>query len=272
MPITLLQVDAFTAEPFKGNPAAVCLLDEPRDNAWMQAVAAEMNLSETAFLLCREDRFDLRWFTPTTEVPLCGHATLASAHALWETGKLRHDETARFHTLSGLLTAQRSGARIEMSLPAIPIEETIIAQDILEAIGVKPRFVGRTVERKGKAQKVNYLFELDSEAAVRQASPDFMQLKKQTSAGIIITARAQATTCDFVSRYFVPAIGINEDPVTGAAHCSLVPYWSERLGKTEMTGYQASARGGFVYGRLHESRVFLAGEAVTVLQGTLLAF
>ncbi|MBS1809075.1 MAG: PhzF family phenazine biosynthesis protein [Acidobacteria bacterium] len=270
MPMTLLQIDAFTDVPFKGNPAAVCLLEEPRDAEWMQAVAAEMNLSETAFVVRREDGFGLRWFTPTTEVPLCGHATLASAHALWETGKLKQDETARFHTLSGLLTAQRNGARIEMNLPAIPIEETIIAQGILEAVGLQPRFVGRTADRNGEAKEVNYLFELDTEDAVRNARPNFEQLKKETDAGIIITARAQTTDCDFVSRYFVPAFGINEDPVTGAAHCSLAPYWSGRLTKTEMTGYQASARGGFVYARLLQNRVVLAGEAVTVLQGILM--
>ena len=271
MPISILQVDAFTAVPFKGNPAAVCLLDEPRDGEWMQSVAAEMNLSETAFLLCRADGFDLRWFTPTDEVPLCGHATLASAHALWETGKLRQDETARFHTLSGILTAQRSGSRIEINLPAIPIEETIIAPGILEAVGVQPRFVGCTSNCGSVPGEVNYLLELESEEAVRNATPDFVQLQRETSAGIIITAQSQTDAQDFVSRYFVPGIGINEDPVTGAAHCSLVPFWSARLGKTEMTGYQASARGGFVYGRLHEDRVLLAGEAVTVLQGTLTA-
>lgn len=267
MPITLLQVDAFTAVPFKGNPAAVCLLDEPRSEEWMQAVAAEMNLSETAFLLPRADGFGLRWFTPTKEVPLCGHATLASAHALWETGKLRPDETARFHTLSGLLTAERNGSRIEMSLPAIPIEETVIDKGILEAVGVQPRFMGSTRNRG----KENYLLELATEEAVRNASPNFEQLKQATSAGIIITARSQTGSQDFVSRYFVPAFGINEDPVTGAAHCSLTPYWSARLEKTEMIGYQASARGGFVYARLSGDRVFLAGEAVTVLQGTLMA-
>jgi PhzF family phenazine biosynthesis protein len=269
MPIRLLQVDAFTAVPFKGNPAAVCLLDELRPDEWMQAVAAEMNLSETAFLLARADGFGLRWFTPTTEVPLCGHATLASAHALWETGTLRADETARFHTLSGELTAQRNGSRIEMNLPAIPITETSIAPGILAAVGVQPRFVGRT--HKGHSEDVNYLLELDSEDAVRKASPEFEQLKQATSAGIIITARSETNAQDFVSRYFVPAFGINEDPVTGAAHCSLVPYWSARLAKTEMTGYQASARGGFVYAQLQETRVLLAGEAVTVLQGTLTA-
>lgn len=271
MSIRLLQVDAFTAVPFKGNPAAVCLLEEPRDAEWMQAVAAEMNLSETAFLLRRADGFDLRWFTPTTEVPLCGHATLASAHALWETGELRSDETARFHTLSGLLTAQRNGKRIEMSLPAIPIEEAIIEQGILEAVGVQPRFVGRTSDCASVPGELNYLLELDSEEAVRKAAPDFEQLKRETSACVIVTASSQTSTQDFVSRFFASGVGIDEDPVTGAAHCSLVPYWSKRLEKTEMTGYQASARGGFVYGKLHDNRVVLAGDAVTVLQGTLLA-
>ncbi len=276
MEIPIFQIDAFTAEAFKGNPAAVCLLDQSRpgdSSEWMQSVAAEMNLAETAFVTPRaareageakEEGFDLRWFTPAVEVPLCGHATLASAHALWETGRLAAGAEARFHTQSGLLIARRAGAKIELDFPSLPVHEVALPGEIQEALGATPRFASRDNYER------NFLLELESEVAVRGLRPNFESLRKRAAAGIIVTARAAASPYDFVSRYFAPYAGIDEDPVTGSAHCSLAPYWAARLGKTEMVGYQASARGGVVGVRLNGDRVILSGEAVTVLRGSWL--
>lgn len=264
----LFQVDAFTARPFEGNPAAVCLLDGERPDDWMQHVATEMNLSETAFLLPADTGFRLRWFTPAAEVPLCGHATLASAHVLWETGTLPPGEAATFETRSGRLAARRLGALIEMDLPAAPVTESPAPAGALEALGVAPAWVGRTADR-GMGD-VDYLIEIGSEEAVRRLRPDFGLLRGLRS-GFIVTARATTRDFDFVSRYFASFIGIDEDPVTGVAHCALVPYWGARLGKNAMTALQVSARGGVVQGRLDGERVRLAGEAVTVLRGELLA-
>lgn len=260
-------VDAFTAEPFKGNPAAVCLLDEPRSEKWMQKVAAEMNLSETAFVVPKAEGFDLRWFTPTVEVALCGHATLASAHTMFETGKLAAGANASFQTLSGELSARHAGSRIELDLPAFTIEESDIPGTLLDALGVKPRFVGRTPVRG--IDYFDYLLELDSEASVRDAHPDFERLRKGDATGFIITAHASTAPFDFVSRFFAPKAGINEDPVTGAAHCALTPYWGSKLNKIELIAYQASLRGGVVHVRVGEDRAYLSGDAVTVLRGTL---
>jgi predicted PhzF superfamily epimerase YddE/YHI9 len=263
MSLDLFQVDAFTDRPFAGNPAAVCFLDEPRDPAWMQDLAREMNLSETAFLQPAGDGFGLRWFTPAVEVELCGHATLASAHVLWETGKLDPAATARFHTLSGLLTAERRGEWIELDFPARPVEETRPPEGLVEAFGAEPVFVGRS--------RFDYLLELPSEGDVRAAAPDPRRLASLPVRGIIITARASAAPFDFVSRFFAPGSGIDEDPVTGSAHCTLGPYWAPRLGKEELLAYQASARGGVVRVRLAADRVKLGGQAVTVLRGRLAA-
>jgi PhzF family phenazine biosynthesis protein len=271
METPILQIDAFTAEAFKGNPAAVCLLDRSRPGEWMQRVAAEMNLSETAFIVPRsirkdgrKDEFDLRWFTPEVEVPLCGHATLASAHALWETGKLAAGEEARFHTKSGWLIARRAGSKIELDFPSLPVHEATLPDEIREALGVKPRYVGRDSNER------NYLLELESEEVVRGLRPNFEPLRKNVTSGVIVTARASTPPYDFVSRFFASYAGIDEDPVTGSAHCSLAPYWAERLGKSEMVGYQASARGGVVGVRLSGDRVLLSGAAVTVLRGNLM--
>jgi len=266
--IPIYQVDAFTAEPFKGNPAAVCLPDRERTDEWMQRVAAEMNLAETAFMLPRDDGFSLRWFTPALEIPLCGHATLATAHVLWETGRLSPEVEARFHTLSGLLVARRAGNRIELDFPAIETELAELPADVRAALGVDPRYVGLTPGLGGRNR--NYLLELDSEDEVRRLAPDFGLLGRAVPAGVIVTARATTDGYDFVSRFFAVYAGVDEDPVTGSAHCALTPYWSRRLGKTEMTGYQASRRGGVVGVRLGEGRVYLVGDAVTVLSGQLL--
>ena len=258
----LIQVDAFTAAAFRGNPAAVCLLDDERDDAWMQNVAAEMNLSETAFLLRRDDGFSLRWFTPTIEVALCGHATLASAHALWEEKILADGERARFYTKSGILTADRNGEWIELDFPATAAQEAGAPEGLLDALGIaRATFVGRN--------KFDYLVEVDSEEAVRALAPDHARLRTIPVRGAIVTSRASNADYDFVSRFFAPGSGVDEDPVTGSAHCALAPYWSERLGRTDLTGYQASPRGGIVRVSVDGARVKLRGNAVTVLRGEL---
>ena len=262
MPVPLVQVDAFTAVAYRGNPAAVCALSAPRDAAWMQAVAAEMNLAETAFLEPQADAFRLRWFTPSVEVDLCGHATLASAHVLWEEGRLPADAPARFDTRSGRLTCVRRGDWIEMDFPGEPPAACAAPAGLAAALGVAPRWVGRN--------RLDYLVELDDAAAVRDLAPDLRALAVVDCRGVIVTAPSDTPAHDFVSRFFAPRAGIPEDPVTGSAHCALGPLWSERLGKPEVVGYQASARGGVVRVRPVGARVVLAGQAVTVLRGQLL--
>jgi PhzF family phenazine biosynthesis protein len=263
MAVPIHQVDAFTDVAFAGNPAAVCILDSPRDEAWMQNVAREMNLSETAFLVRRDDGFGLRWFTPAVEVELCGHATLASAHVLWEAGLLERDARARFHTLSGLLTADLTERGIEMDFPARPDEPADPPPDLTKALGVTPDYVGRTA--------YDFLVLVPSEEAVRGTSPDFALLRRIGVRGIMVTAPAATAGFDFVSRFFAPGAGVDEDPVTGSAHCSLGPFWRRRLGKDELVAYQASPRGGVVGVRVAGDRVHLTGRAVTVLRGELLA-
>jgi len=263
MPLRLTTVDAFTAAPFAGNPAAVCLLPAPREDAWMQAVAQEMNLAETAFLLRCGDEFGLRWFTPAVEVDLCGHATLASAHVLWEEGHLDPTAEARFHTRSGLLRATVRDGWITLDFPATPPVPCDAPPDIARAIGVPIRLAART--------RFDYLIELESESAVRSLVPDLAMLARLGGRGVIVTSRAERPGVDFVSRFFAPAAGVPEDPVTGSAHCALGPLWGERLGKTSMVGYQASPRGGIVRVTLAGDRVLLGGQAVTVLRAELVA-
>jgi len=262
---TIVQVDAFTDRPFAGNPAAVCVLPAPRDERWMRDVAREMNLSETAFLVRRDDgAYDLRWFTPAAEVDLCGHATLASAHVLWEDGHLTPHETARFHTRSGLLTATRTGDWIELDFPATPPKPTQPPADLARALGTEPLWVG--------SSRFDLLVLLRDERAVRELRPDIAALRELDARGVIVTAPAAGPEAgyDFVSRFFAPAVGVDEDPVTGSAHCALGPFWAERLGKDELVGYQASARGGIVRVRMQGDRVLLGGQAVTVMRGELL--
>ncbi len=262
MGLPIFQVDAFTDKPFSGNPAGVCLLPEPLDADWMQNVAREMNLSETAFLLGQDDGYNLRWFTPAVEVDLCGHATLASAHILWETGRLALGEQARFHTRSGLLMADLRGDWIEMNFPAKPEEPANAPTGLVEALGIPMKYIGKS--------HYDYLIEVESEKMVRNAKPDFSLLASVPARGVIVTSLASSNDYDFVSRFFAPQVGVNEDPVTGSAHCCLSPFWSERLGKDELVGYQASARGGVVHVRLSGDRVYLGGQAVTVLRGELI--
>jgi PhzF family phenazine biosynthesis protein len=260
MPVHIVQVDAFTPVPFGGNPAAVCVLSAPCDAGWMQNVAREMNLSETAFLDPRPEGYNLRWFTPAAEVDLCGHATLASAHVLWEDGNLDGARQARFMTRSGWLSARKAGDWIEMDFPAKAEQSAPAPPQFAEALGARPKYVGRNA--------FDYLVELESEQAVRELEPDIGLLRRLPVRGVIVTSRGSGEY-DFVSRFFAPAVGVDEDPVTGSAHCCLGPFWSARLGKQEMLAYQASARGGVVRVRVEGDRVLLGGQAVTVLRGEL---
>jgi PhzF family phenazine biosynthesis protein len=258
----LLQIDAFTDTPFKGNPAAVCLLEQQKSSDWMQHLAQEMNLSETAFLRQQDGGWSLRWFTPSVEVDLCGHATLASAHALWEEGILPPTETAKFQTRSGVLTASRAGDWIELDFPAKPQQPVAAPAGLLDALGVK------CATHTGKSA-FDYLVEVDSEDAVRELKPDHGLLRTLPVRGVIVTSKAKSGDFDFVSRFFAPGSGVDEDPVTGSAHCTLAPYWAARLHKNEFVAYQASARGGVVRVRLAGDRVKLGGRAVTILRGEL---
>ena len=257
------QVDAFTATPFAGNPAAVCVLDRPRERAWMQHVATEMNLSETAFLLRRHDGYSLRWFTPAVEVELCGHATLAACHVLWEEGHLGPSEEALLHTASGVLTATRQGEWISLDFPTRPERPVEPPPELIRALAVEPVYVGKNV--------YDYLVQVADEATVRALDPDQLTLKRLGVRGVMVTAVASTPGFDFVSRFFAPGAGVDEDPVTGSAHCCLGPFWQERLGKPELVAYQASRRGGVVRVRVAGDRVVLGGQAVTVARGEILA-
>lgn len=261
MPQRITQVDAFTDKRFAGNPAAICILPAPAEESWMRDVAREMNLSETAFLSKRDEGYDLRWFTPAVEVALCGHATLASAHVLWEERHEAAGSEIRFHTKSGLLSARRQGDWIEMNFPAVSEEPSPALPGLLEALGAEAAYVGRN--------KFDYLVEVASEAAVRGLKPDHARLREMPVRGVIVTSRSSSAGVDFVSRFFAPGSGIDEDPVTGSAHCCLAPYWAKKLGRSELVGYQASPRGGIVRVRVEGNRVMLAGQAVTVLRGEL---
>jgi PhzF family phenazine biosynthesis protein len=265
MSIPIFQVDAFTAEPFKGNPAGVCLLSKPVEAAWMKNVAAEMNLAETAFPLPEGDGFRLRWFTPAVEVRLCGHATLATAHILWEQGILAPTEEARFETLSGRLTARRDGGLIELNFPSRPVQPKLPewTDAVVGVLGFKPLFIGMSAE--------DILVEAPDEDTVRSVEPDFALLRSLPARGVIVTSRSSDPQFDFVSRFFAPAVGVNEDPVTGSSHCVLTPFWARRLAKSSMKAYQASARGGVLHVRVDNDRVRIAGRAVTVIRGQLLA-
>lgn len=260
MSLPLFIVDAFADRPFGGNPAAICLLDRQRDDAWLQALANEMNLSETAYALPRGDAWSLRWFTPTVEVDLCGHATLATSHILWETGRLKSDLPAVFHTRSGQLVCKQADRWIAMDFPAAPPHEVEAMPDLVEGLGVKPLWVGRS--------SMDVVACLESEQAVRAVVPNQTALARIKCRGILITARS-AGSYDFVSRSFFPRLGVPEDPVCGSAHCCLGPMWSERLGKADLVGHQVSQRGGVVRVQCRGERVTLSGRAITTLRGEL---
>ncbi len=262
MPQTLYQVDAFTDKPFSGNPAAVCILDIPADEVWMQQVALEMNLSETAFLYPEKDGYNLRWFTPTVEVDLCGHATLATAHILFEQKILLEEQTAVFYTKSGKLTAQKLQNQIELDFPSTaPVEQTAPKQ-LFEALGINALFVGKS--------RFDYFIEVDSAEKVRKLKPNFSLLKDLQVRGVIVTAQSDIEQYDIISRFFAPGAGVDEDPVTGSAHCTLSPYWSSKLQKNEIKAYQASKRGGELTIISKNNRVLLRGDAITVLKIELL--
>ncbi|HEY8500945.1 MAG TPA: PhzF family phenazine biosynthesis protein [Clostridia bacterium] len=256
----IYQVDAFTDKPFKGNPAAVCILDSEPQVKWMLDVANEMNLAETAFLVPKNNGYSLRWFTPESEIDLCGHATLASAHILWEKGYLEKEEEAVFSTKSGLLTAKYNYGWIELNFPATPEEKADVPPELTEALAVNLVYTGKNI--------FDYIIEVESEDEVKNIKPDFTKLMKVQMRGVIVTA--QSSEYDFVSRFFAPEIGIFEDPVTGSSHCCLGPYWKKKLGKDRFIAYQASKRGGVLKVQVSRERVLISGKAVTVMEGVLL--
>jgi PhzF family phenazine biosynthesis protein len=260
-------VDAFTERPFAGNPAAVCPLAGPREAAWMQSVAAEMNLSITAFLERRAGSWGLRWFTRKAEIDLCGHGTLASAHLLWETGELDRGDEARFDTRSGRVTVRRAAGddgAMEMDFPERRESAHPPVPELFSALGAEPAYFGKNA--------YDYFAVFEREADIRRLAPDIAALRKLPMRGVIVTAAADpGSGFDFVSRFFAPGVGIDEDPVTGSAHCCLGPFWSERLGKRELVGYQASQRGGVVRVRVDGERVLLGGKAVTIIAGEIVA-
>lgn len=259
MRTTIFQVDAFTTRRFAGNPAAVVLLDDFLEDAVLESIAAENNLAETAFLVSERGDYRLRWFTPTTEVPLCGHATLASAAVVMERLEPGR-KTVVFHSASGPLTVNRTETGYLMDFPARPSDQISTAGGLAETLGAVPIEVFRNA--------FNYLVLLESEQVLRALAPDMAALARMDRPGVIVTAAGEVIY-DFVSRYFAPAKGIPEDPVTGAAHCMLAPYWAKRLGKTEFRAYQASRRGGEIVCRLVHDRVELEGSCVFYLEGTV---
>jgi PhzF family phenazine biosynthesis protein len=262
MSMKIYHIDAFTTKAFSGNPAAVCILEHPKVDTWMQSVAMEMNLSETAFLIRQGDGYNLRWFTPKVEVDLCGHATLASAYVLFESGGARRDAVIRFYTRSGLLTAALDEGRIELNFPSTPAEDVSAPEGLMAALGAEACYVGKT--------QFDYIVEVAFEEVVRNLDPDFDALCRIPTRGIIVTSRACSGEFDFVSRFFCPILGIREDPVTGSAHCCLGPYWEKILHKNNFVAYQASERGGVIHVRVDSDRVYLSGQAVTVHKGELL--
>jgi PhzF family phenazine biosynthesis protein len=258
----LFQVDAFTEVPFKGNPAAVCLLSGPEPSTWMQSLAMEMNLSETAFLLPEEQGWRLRWFTPTTEVRLCGHATLASAVVLFTTRPELQGGSLRFNTLSGELQARWLAGQVALDFPIMEPEPAAISPEVEKALGISLQ----TAVHSGDY----YLFEAVDAAAVRSLTPDFYALAQCPTPEVIVTARSDGPDFDFISRFFAPQLGINEDPVTGSAHCLLAPFWAEKLQKNSFRAFQASARGGVLRVQVQGERVELIGGASFIFKGDLL--
>jgi PhzF family phenazine biosynthesis protein len=256
--MVIYQVDAFTKEIFQGNPAAVCILDKEIEEELMKNIAMEMNLSETAFLLKKDKGFNLRWFTPASEVDLCGHATLASAHILWETGIIEDNKEIEFYTKSGLLFAKKEKDLIVLDFPLIEDKETDIPKEISEALNTDIIYSG--------ISKMDYIVEIEDESLLKSMEPDFEKIKRKIKRGLIVTAKSNDINLDFISRFFAPSIGINEDPVTGSAHCCLAPYWRKKLNKTKFKAYQASKRGGYLEIEIKNNRVHIKGEAIIVLK------
>lgn len=259
---SVVVVDAFASQPFEGNPAAICVTEGPLDADLMQRIALEMNLSETAFLHTMGESYSLRWFTPKAEVDLCGHATLAAAHVLWESGQLERSRPARFSTRSGELVARAENGKIWLDFPKTPPRTCAEPSRLSSALGVTPSFVGRSAS--------DIMVVVDDEATVRQMTPEMSELARLETRGVIVTSGSEESDVDFVSRFFAPAVGVPEDPVTGSAHCCLGPYWAERLGKARLRAKQVSARGGVVEVEVREERVLLGGTAITTLRGELI--
>ena len=257
----IFTVDAFTDKLFSGNPAGVCILDEDMSENTMLSIAAEMNLSETAFVKKIDEGFSLKWFTPKVEVQLCGHATLATAHILWEQGILSQNDEARFHTLSGLLTVTNDNGEYEMNFPAYTVKDVSPNEKLIEALKVTPVNFAEA--------EYHYICELESEEQLRNVFPSMESFMGLEKFGTIITAKSNSNDYDFVSRFFAPSKGVNEDPVTGSAHCSLGPYWMQKTGRDYFTAYQASQRGGVVKIKMNDGRVLLKGRAVTFLRGDI---
>ncbi len=258
----LYQVDAFTEEPFKGNPAAVCLLEAPESETWMQSLAAEMNLSETAFLLPEGKAWRLRWFTPTTEVDLCGHATLASAYVLFTQQPASQQNPLIFNTRSGQLSARWKDGKVELDFPVMHFAPLEILPKIEKILGFNPVaavFSGNY-----------YLFEAQDSKQVLHCTPDFTALASLPMPEVMITASSADPQFDFISRFFAPQLGINEDPVTGSAHCLLTPYWAEKLGKSTLKAFQASQRGGLLEVKLQGEHVLITGAAKLIFKGHLM--
>jgi predicted PhzF superfamily epimerase YddE/YHI9 len=253
-------VDAFTDKPYKGNPAAVCFLESEKSDRRMQSIANEMNLSETAFLMKQGGDYSLRWFTPEAEVDLCGHATLASAHILWEEKIFKGNEI-RFMTKSGLLSAIKDGSWIQMNFPLVLEQKNIPPTELIEGLGVSFGYVGKT--------RQDYIVELGNEEAVSELQPNFNLLKSGNFRGVIVTSKSNRSGIDFVSRCFYPALGVDEDPVTGSAHCCLGPYWKSKLNKNELTALQLSKREGLLKLMVLEERILISGQAITTLSGKL---
>ncbi|WP_199425677.1 PhzF family phenazine biosynthesis protein [Thermaerobacillus caldiproteolyticus] len=254
-------INAFTDQPFTGNPAAVCVLPGSKDAEWMQKVAKEINLPTTAFLEYTNGGFSLRWFTPTTEIPLCGHGTLASAYVLWEMGYIKAEHPVSFSTKSGILTATVKNGWIELDFPSAPDHEITAPDKLIKALGVVPKYVEKN--------QLDYIVEVESEDIEKNLTPDIGSIAQLPIRGVIVTSRSSSGKFDFISRFFSPAQGIVEDAVTGSAHCCLGPYWKRRLNKDEFIAYQASARGGMIKVKMSNNHVLLSGKAVTVLKGEL---
>jgi len=261
--LSFFVVDAFTNRLFSGNPAAVVPLTSWPSAEWLQNVAMEMNHAETAFIVPNGAGYDLRWFTPMVEVDLCGHATIATAQVLAELGQLPEGGEVAFSTRSGRLTAQRAGKLFQLNFPRLAVFQESAPPKLLESLGVTPTFVGRS--------QFDYFLELGTAEEVRAIRPDFKQLGQVDCRGVIVTARSDETRFDFISRFFGPSVGIDEDPVTGSAHCCLADYWSQKLGRNRLVGYQASRRGGVVHVEAIGDRVLLGGEAVIFARGTISA-
>ncbi|MFJ7931337.1 PhzF family phenazine biosynthesis protein [Peribacillus sp. NPDC096448] len=254
-------INTFTDQPFKGNPAAVCLLTGESDSEWMQRMAKEINMPVTAFIHLHKAEWQLRWFTPSIEIPICGHGTLASSFFLWGKGYVPRDRPIVYQTKSGLLTARFVHGMVQLEFPPLIEQETAVPESLIKALGVVPAYVGQS--------KWDYLVEVQSEEIVRNMKPDIGSIAQLPIRGVIVTSRSDSGEYDFVSRFFSPAQGLDEDHVTGSAHCCLGPYWKRKLDKSSFIAYQASERGGLLKVEVTEDTVKLSGHAVTIFEGSL---